>query len=154
VVSAIERQAAILASGASDSERLLALKYIVHLVGDIHQPVHAGYASDKGGNGYQLQAFGRGSNLHSLWDSGLIRNWPSGLSALQAAVMAESGSAGGRAKDWAEASCKIVGTGGFYPATHTLNEEYPGRWSAALLKQLSAGSRRLAELLNRSLGSR
>lgn len=72
VVAAIERQAAILASDATDGKRLTALKYLVHLVGDIYQPLHAGYGDDRGGNKYQLQAFGRGSNLHSLWDSGLI----------------------------------------------------------------------------------
>jgi hypothetical protein len=112
------------------------------------------WADDKGGNAYQLQAFDRGTNLHSLWDSGLIRNWPGGLPALQAAMTAESGAAGGAPKDWAEASCRIVGTDGFYPATHTLDEEYPGRWSATLVQQLSAGSRRLADLLNTILGSR
>lgn len=38
-----------------------------HLVADVHQPLHAGYLDDKGGNKYQLQVFGRGSNLHALW---------------------------------------------------------------------------------------
>ncbi len=40
----------------------------------VHQPLHAGYQDDKGGNTYQLQAFMRGSNLHALKDSGLIRS--------------------------------------------------------------------------------
>jgi hypothetical protein len=44
----------------------------VHLVGDIHQPMHAGYAHDKGGNDFQLQFGNRGTNLHSLWDSGML----------------------------------------------------------------------------------
>ena len=55
-----------------DGERLQALKFVVHLVGDIHQPMHAGYAHDKGGNDFQLQFGNRGTNLHSLWDSGML----------------------------------------------------------------------------------
>ena len=56
----------ILASNAPEEKRLTALKYVVHLVADVHQPLHAGYGEDRGGNTYQLQAFMRGSNLHAL----------------------------------------------------------------------------------------
>ena len=45
---------------------------LMHLVGDIHQPLHCGYASDKGGNTVQVSFFGTGSNLHKLWDSEMI----------------------------------------------------------------------------------
>jgi hypothetical protein len=153
VVSAIEQQTAILASAAPAAERLLALKYVVHFVGDVHQPLHAGYADDKGGNSYQLRAFDRGSNLHSVWDSGLIRIWPGGLPALQAAVVADAtaATAGGTTRGWAEESCRIVGTPGFYPPTHVLAAEYPGQWAPTVQHQLALGSRRLAELLNRAL---
>ncbi len=48
VVGAINRQLAILGSAAPPEERLMALKYVVHLVGDIHQPLHAGHAEDRG----------------------------------------------------------------------------------------------------------
>jgi len=50
VVGAIARQEAVLTSTAADAEKLVALKYLVHFVGDVHQPLHAGYADDKGGN--------------------------------------------------------------------------------------------------------
>jgi len=73
VVEAIERQTEVLASKASDDKRLLALKYLVHFVGDVHQPLDAGYGDDRGGNSYQIQAFGHGSNLHVFWDSCLIK---------------------------------------------------------------------------------
>ncbi len=49
-----------------------ALKYLVHFVGDIHQPLHLGYASDRGGNRISLRYRGRNTNLHALWDQGLI----------------------------------------------------------------------------------
>ncbi len=74
VVDAIAKQLEILSSGAANDKRLLAFKYAVHLVADVHQPLHAGYLEDRGGNTYQLQAFMRGSNLHALWDTGLIKN--------------------------------------------------------------------------------
>jgi hypothetical protein len=154
VVSAIERQAAVLGSAEPDVDRLRALKYVVHFVGDIHQPLHAGYADDRGGNSYQLQAFGRGSNLHSVWDSGLIRNWPGGLPALQAAVEADSAAGGGTAQGWAEISCRIVATAGFYPPTHQLEADYPDKWNGSVVHQLSLASRRLAETLNRLLVTR
>lgn len=48
------------------------LCYLFHLVGDLHQPLHVGYASDKGGNNYQIQFQGKGTNLHGLFDYGLI----------------------------------------------------------------------------------
>jgi nuclease S1 len=83
VIEALNRQTALLASRTDDAKRLRALKYVVHLVGDVHQPLHAGHAADKGGNTLQLRAFGRGSNLHALWDSGLIASQEGGAQALQ-----------------------------------------------------------------------
>lgn len=54
-------------------QRIVALKFVVHIVGDIHQPMHISRAEDKGGNDIQLQFQGKGTNLHRLWDSGLIQ---------------------------------------------------------------------------------
>lgn len=48
------------------------LLFLFHLVGDLHQPLHVGYGSDKGGNTVQLSYKTRGTNLHSFWDSGII----------------------------------------------------------------------------------
>ncbi|MDT3401300.1 S1/P1 nuclease [Mucilaginibacter terrae] len=49
-----------------------ALKYLIHLVGDAHQPMHVSRKEDKGGNTIQLRFEDKGTNLHSLWDSKLI----------------------------------------------------------------------------------
>ena len=56
----------------SPDERKQALYFVVHLVGDIHQPMHTGHAEDKGGNDIKMTYRGKDTNLHSLWDSGLI----------------------------------------------------------------------------------
>ena len=75
VVSKIDEYVHVLADKAATPQaRLLALKWVVHFVGDIHQPLHAEDNGDKGGNTVQVQFFGKGTNLHSLWDGGIIRH--------------------------------------------------------------------------------
>ncbi len=49
-----------------------ALKFLLHFVGDLHQPMHLGRADDRGGNGVMLTWFGSQVNLHALWDSYLM----------------------------------------------------------------------------------
>ena len=56
----------------SVEERRFALRFLVHLVEDLHEPLHVGENKDKGGNNLQVRFFDRGSNLHSVWDSGII----------------------------------------------------------------------------------
>jgi len=51
-----------------------ALMFYVHLMGDLHQPLHAGYPKDRGGNGIEISWFGLKSNLHKLWDEDLIES--------------------------------------------------------------------------------
>jgi len=48
------------------------LKMLVHLVGDIHQPLHVGCCDDQGGNKVKVKWFGRDTNLHSVWDNSMI----------------------------------------------------------------------------------
>jgi hypothetical protein len=54
------------------SNKLLALRMLIHLVEDIHQPMHTGHLSDKGGNDIKVTWFNNPTNLHSIWDSQLI----------------------------------------------------------------------------------
>ncbi len=56
----------------SASEKEFFLKMLVHFIGDLHQPLHAGWEENRGGNDIQIQWFGQGSNLHRLWDTNLI----------------------------------------------------------------------------------
>jgi hypothetical protein len=155
VVEAILAQAEKLGSAAPAPVRLRALKYLVHLVGDVHQPLHAGFADDRGGNLYQLQAFGRGTNLHALWDSGLIEEWPRGPGALRGQAISAASSARGDLDPagWAEESCRLVSQG-FYPERHKVGTDYAAQFAPVLRDRLSTGGRRLAGLLNRALAPR
>jgi len=56
----------------SDSVIKTDLMIIFHLVGDMHQPLHVGYESDKGGNDIQVKYLGRPTNLHRAWDTEII----------------------------------------------------------------------------------
>ena len=57
---------------ASLSDRQLALRFVVHLVGDLHQPLHVGKCCDRGGNDVKVTWFGKPTNLHAVWDSQLV----------------------------------------------------------------------------------
>jgi hypothetical protein len=60
---------------ASNDDKTFYLKMLVHLVGDLHQPLHVGRKEDKGGNMIQVQWHGKGTNLHHVWDEDMINKW-------------------------------------------------------------------------------
>jgi len=57
---------------ASRADKQLALRFVVHLVGDLHQPLHVGKCCDRGGNDVKVTWFGKPTNLHAVWDSELV----------------------------------------------------------------------------------
>jgi hypothetical protein len=72
---AIHRFLAVLKdSESSIEEQRDALRWIAHLIGDIHQPMHCGYKEDRGGNLVKVKWFGDETNLHTLWDTHLIES--------------------------------------------------------------------------------
>ncbi len=73
VYAAIEKcEATLKSSETSRAQKTEALKFLVHFVGDVHQPFHVSRAEDKGANTIQVQFNGNGTNLHSVWDGKLI----------------------------------------------------------------------------------
>lgn len=65
-------------STRTKDDKTLALKILVHIVGDLHQPLHLGHANDLGGNRVKVKFFDRDTNLHSLWDDSLpeaVHKW-------------------------------------------------------------------------------
>jgi nuclease S1 len=153
LIEAIRTQRALLADRRqSNAVRAQALKFLVHFVGDAHQPLHAGYASDRGGNTVQVQLDGKGTNLHKLWDGEVIasanmseRRYLRHL--LRMALPAEARSSSEPA-DWVEASCRIVLQDGFYPPRPKIEPGYFSRWRPTADAQLRIAGHRLAVLLN------
>ncbi|MEO8591085.1 MAG: S1/P1 nuclease [Flavobacteriales bacterium] len=73
VVEAIGRMTTLLRSDTVPVDRKrIYLRFLIHLVGDLHQPLHVGRGDDKGGNDFQVQWFKKGTNLHRVWDSEMI----------------------------------------------------------------------------------
>jgi hypothetical protein len=155
VVGALTAQVKRLGSSRGQ-DQLEALKYVVHLVGDLHQPLHAGYADDRGGNTYQLQAFGRGTNLHALWDTALVRDIDPSSSSLAATLISRSPSTARLSfapDQWATESCRIVSRPGFYPESHKLNAGYVQAFEPIAMDRLYLAGARLAATLNSALGA-
>jgi len=57
---------------ANLADKQLALRFVIHIVGDLHQPLHVGKCCDRGGNDVKVTWFGKPTNLHAVWDSALV----------------------------------------------------------------------------------
>jgi hypothetical protein len=156
VVAALANQAERLAAPASSAQdRLEALKYVVHFVADLHQPLHAGFADDRGGNTYQLQAFGRGTNLHAVWDTALLQAIEPDartLAALLGSRAPPSQSLAFAPDAWAAESCRIVSRADFYPG-RKLDAGYLETYRSVIEDRLLVAGLRLATLLNTIVAS-
>lgn len=161
VVGAIERYALTLGDQRKPvAERREALKFLVHFVGDIHQPLHAGYADDRGGNLFQVYYVGRGSNLHSVWDGGILRQsrlaWRDYVDLLATRRADGDNRWSTRApQQWAEASCRLLGEAEVYPRRPgKLPAGYAEKQLPVVERQIVLAAARLAALLNTVLDSR
>ena len=145
---------------ASRDDRIEALKFIVHFVGDIHQPFHA-IGEAKGGNSMQITEFGSGQcgrypcNLHSAWDTGLIEHAGMDEEAyvahLDQLISQEHLRASGNPADWANESFALakaawVNDGG------SVDEQYYRQQIKVVDERLALAGLRLAALLNEVLG--
>ena len=154
VVGALTTQLDVLSSSASAGQRLTALKYVVHLAADIHQPLHAGFGHDRGGNGYPVQAQDISTNLHALWDTGLGLLNPDRVEAVERDLARPLNSSPIEAippsiQQMAEESCNIVALDGFYPG-HRLEPAYVERFSPVVMDRLHKAGQRLAHLLEKA----
>lgn len=163
VVGAIEAQAAVLADRTrSDEDRRHALKFLVHFVGDAHQPLHAGFAHDRGGNHFQVQyrgtgapAGGQGTNLHGVWDYWLLQS--AGLDnpdyVRKLLAIDPPPPADGQARDWVLESCRLIASEGVYPTSRrrVLHDDYLETHRPTAETRLRQAGLRLAALLNQAL---
>jgi hypothetical protein len=181
VIAAIEKQRAILADRSQPlAARRDALKFIVHFVGDVHQPLHATNHTDRGGNGYQIslrtdmqpEAYAKkhyvdgvmGTNLHSIWDFYILGS--AGLGSGKAAVspyadrldalrwppsIGADADAWTGAAAWAGESCRLVDARKLYPAQHKLDHAYLDEYRPLAEQRIRQAAYRLALVLNETL---
>jgi hypothetical protein len=174
VIGAIERQRAILADRSQPIEaRRDALKFIVHFVGDVHQPMHASNHDDLGGNKFQVslrtdlqpEAYARksyvdgvmGTNLHSVWDFYILgsehlslRQYADRLDALPWPPMPANGPNTGAAA-WAGESCRLVDARNLYPPSHTMDRSYLDQYRPLAEQRVRQAAWRLAQVLDDAL---
>ncbi len=151
------------------ADRAIALKFLVHFVGDIHQPLHAS-GVERGGNGILVRVFGSDTcggtparqapcNLHSVWDTQLIahrdlsdREYAGRLERLVTQQQLRARPVG-TPTDWAMESLTISNAA-MLPQRGEANEAYYRMHIATVDERLALGGVRLAALLNRSLANR
>ena len=165
VIAALDRLAAILGNPAeTTAKRAEALKFIVHFVGDLHQPMHSADNNDRGGNAVKVKFFGRRSNLHAVWDSGIIAHADltedefatdllNGIVTNQVPAIQS-----GTVVDWAVQAHKLAVTKSYanLPASGTvkqLGQVYYDRTFETVDLQLTRAGLRLAKIINAALGS-
>ena len=143
-------------------ERLEALKFVVHFIGDVHQPLHASDNGDRGGNEIRVKFLGRRTNLHAVWDTGILapavngderayalrlfhRITPAQLTAWQ----------NGSPVEWANEAHAVAVQAIYGKLPHdsgTLPESYETAALPTADLQLERAGVRLASVLNHALG--
>ena len=169
---AIEAQRAILADRNQPlAARRDALKFLVHFVGDIHQPMHASSRNDKGGNDYQIslrtdlepEAYARNryangvmaANMHSIWDYYILgtprldlAQYTRRLDALPWPPVTGPIST---PQAWAGESCRLIETRHLYPEGHKIDQAYLEQNRPLAEQRVRQAAWRLAEVLNETL---
>src|SRR5262245_36680153 len=161
IINAIERAKVTLADCSKPAkERTEALKFLVHFVGDIHQPLHnAERNNDHGGNDVQVTFFGTPMKLHALWDSGIITHtvfsWGTYVERLETTWFPGrdlSGLDGGTPVDWALESHQFARELAYnIPDGSVLADNYYRDSLPVVDRQLALGGVRLARLLKDTL---
>ncbi len=143
----------------SEKDRKIALVFLIHLMGDMAQPMHTGRAEDLGGNKIDLTYFGGKTNLHSLWDGKLIDSQKYSYSEYAKLLdiktkeeinQIQSGSLENWLYDSHQIANKIYSQ---TPADSRLSYDYEYKFKDTMERQLLYGGLRLAKLLNEVLSS-
>ncbi|MBR5820216.1 MAG: S1/P1 nuclease [Alistipes sp.] len=139
----------------SEKEHFDGLRMLIHMVGDMHCPMHAGRSTDRGGNAVPVQFFNRESNLHSIWDSSLVESahgwsytewqWNIDRVAEEFAAQVQAGTL----EEWFEQTVRIAKR--VYEVTPVgaqISYDYVNAMAPVIEQQLLFGGLRLAALLN------
>lgn len=158
VLSVIVDQSKVLRDRrATAVEKAEALRFVVHMVGDAHQPMHVSRAEDRGGNTIDVDLKGEKTNLHRAWDSGILNlrrtDWEDIAETLNAEITEDD------IKDWSkpldpaawatESYEHAMGFAYKIPANGKLDDAYIDQSQNIIDERLKMGGVRLAALLNR-----
>jgi nuclease S1 len=141
---------------ASNEKKTIAIKYLAHLVGDAHQPLHAGNRNDRGGNSIPILFLGDKTNLHALWDSGLLQGgygkMPGYAERLNLGITPQS------IEEWENLSpeiwineSRLFAIEHVYKLTDPMGKEYIRRGREIVDLRIRQAGIRLALLLNQAL---
>jgi hypothetical protein len=155
-VTAIKSRIEILNdANASFADKQLALKMLVHIMGDLHQPMHMGHATDLGGNRCKVKYFGHENLLHTIWDTNLVESahkWSYTEWQQQIDRVCPKGEAeitAGSIDDWAKETVTIcTDVYKAMPEGATVSYNEVATWAPIIEQQLVRGGLRLAYLLN------
>ncbi len=141
----------------SQGDEAFTLKCLVHLIGDIHQPLHVGRPGDRGGNDIEVEYFWKKNNLHRVWDSGMIDGTQLSYTEYTAWINhAEKGQMAqwqnSTVRDWAHES--MTYREGVYdlPADGKINYAYDHRHLPTVNERLLQAGVRMAAVLNAIYG--
>ncbi len=134
-----------------------AFAWLCHLVGDLHQPLHAGYRDDRGGNFVKVSYRSEAINLHQLWDSALIRehleprgNWQKPASAGNPLLTGKPWNPA-ETDVWTGESHRLAGEAAYPPGEIIHSDFAENSWLLIRRQWLRAGQR-LARILNAVVG--
>ena len=143
--------------GLSREEESEKLKFVIHMIGDIHQPMHVGTGDDQGGNQVRLQWMGDNSNLHRVWDSDIINSMQMSYTELAKEVntatpkqVEEWQSA--TVRDWAYESMTYRERMYEMPENMRLGYEYRFKNKDIIFKRVLQAGVRMAGVLNEIYG--
>ncbi|RIA09954.1 S1/P1 nuclease [Flavobacteriaceae bacterium MAR_2010_72] len=139
---------------ATDEDKAFYLRMLIHLIGDLHQPMHIGLEEDRGGNDFKVQWQFRDTNLHSVWDSKMIDDY--GMSYMELAHNADHLSKAqikaiqeGSVIDWVnETHILTREVYSSVTAGDNLRNDYMYRYFNVARKQIQIAGIRLAKTLN------
>jgi hypothetical protein len=166
VVSKIEEfRRVLITPGIPKIDRQRALKFLIHFLADLHQPLHVGDDNDRGGNLLQVRFFGEGSNLHRVWDYQIIEHHTKNVQVwlwdltFQAKPRMVAEWSKGTPEDWATESLLLAKTVRCLPGSRTLmkpgariGNDYCRMALPIIQRQLAKAAIRTAWVLNQIFG--
>lgn len=144
--------------GLSKEQEVINIKMLVHLIGDIHMPLHVGTGEDKGGNDVKVEWFNKDTNLHTVWDTKIIDSKQFSFTELASVVdhfddkgMKEKWQSDG-VMVWVDESMALRGQVYDLPDNKKLGYDYMYKNWAAVQERLHQAGVRLAGVLNKIYG--